>query len=78
MAVDIWSFGGDHGWKLGEYGDWCKYTNFELDTNAPLIFSVPGQKTREQASKALVEFIDIFPTLVGAEKLRPEIIRKNQ
>jgi len=32
---------GDHGWKLGEYSAWCKHTNFELDTHAPVVLSVP-------------------------------------
>lgn len=59
----------DHGWKLGEYGAWCKHTNFELDTRVPLIIS--RQTTHEQRivnvrSQALVENIDIFPTLAEA------------
>lgn len=53
---------GDHGWKLGEYGDWCKHTNFELDTHVPLIYSGPGVP-KGKRSMALVEYIDIFPTL---------------
>ena len=32
---------GDHGWKLGEYGNWCKHSNMELDTRAPLFISAP-------------------------------------
>ena len=28
--VVLW---GDHGWKLGEHGGWCKHTNFELDAH---------------------------------------------
>ena len=59
-VVVLW---GDHGWKLGEYGCWCKHTNFEYDTNAPLIISAPGQRTRGGRTDALVEFIDIYPTL---------------
>jgi arylsulfatase A-like enzyme len=54
---------GDHGWKLGEHGGWCKHTNFELDTRAPLIVSVPGMKAAGQRCQALVEFVDIYPTL---------------
>lgn len=55
-------FWGDHGWKLGEYGDWCKHTNFELDTHVPLIFSGSGIPNGTR-SQALVEYIDIYPTL---------------
>lgn len=56
-------FWGDHGWKLGEHGGWCKHTNFELDTHAPMIVSSPGQKTAGRPTNALVEFVDIYPTL---------------
>lgn len=59
-VVCLW---GDHGWKLGEHGGWCKHTNFENDANAPLIISVPGQKTAGQPTKALVDFVDIYPSL---------------
>jgi len=59
--VMLW---GDHGWKLGDYGDWCKHSNFELDTRAPLIVSAPGMKARGQSTPALVEFVDMYPTLV--------------
>ncbi|HBC89484.1 MAG TPA: iduronate sulfatase [Lentisphaeria bacterium] len=58
--VILW---GDHGWKLGEHGEWCKHTNFENDTNAPLIMSIPGMGNANKRSDALVEFVDIYPTL---------------
>lgn len=58
--VVLW---GDHGWKLGEYGDWCKHTNFEIDTRAPLIIADPKSKMKNKTTKALVEFVDIYPTL---------------
>jgi len=58
--VVLW---GDHGWKLGEHGAWCKHTNFELDTRAPLIVRAPGMRARGQRTKALTEFVDIYPTL---------------
>ncbi len=54
---------GDHGWKVGEYGDWCKHTNFEIDTHAPLMVSVPGITDKGKISAALIEFVDIYPTL---------------
>lgn len=58
--VVLW---GDHGWKLGEHDAWCKHTNTENDTNAPLLLSVPGMKHAGAKSKGLVEFVDIYPTL---------------
>ena len=58
--VVLW---GDHGWKLGESGQWCKHTNFELDTQAPLIIRAPKLCTAGSCSR-IVEFVDIYPTLV--------------
>ena len=55
---------GDHGYHLGEHNLWCKTTNFELDTHVPLILSAPNKKQRGQKTDALVELIDIYPTLV--------------
>ena len=59
-------FMSDHGWKLGELGAWCKHSNFELDVNVPLIISrETGLKNRitNAKSNALVENLDLFPTL---------------
>ncbi|WP_395737857.1 sulfatase-like hydrolase/transferase [Prosthecobacter sp.] len=53
---------GDHGYHLGENNVFTKMTNFELCTRAPLIVSAPGHKPG-QRTKALVEFVDIYPTL---------------
>jgi iduronate 2-sulfatase len=58
--VVLW---GDHGWKLGEHNAWCKHTNFENDAHAPLIIRAPGQKSPGGKTRALVEFVDIYPTL---------------
>lgn len=55
---------GDHGWHLGDHGLWGKETNFERATRAPLIVSIPGQTTAGRKTDALVEFVDIYPTLV--------------
>jgi len=59
-VIVLW---GDHGWKLGEHGEWCKHSNVENDTNAPLLLSAPGMKAAGKHSRALVEFVDIYPTL---------------
>lgn len=61
--VILW---GDHGWQLGEHSYWCKHTNYDVATRVPLIISVPGQKAVGSPSNALVEFVDIFPTLTEA------------
>ena len=54
---------GDHGWQLGEHNHWCKETNFEDATRVPFILRVPGVTDGGIRTKALVELIDIFPTL---------------
>lgn len=59
-VVILW---GDHGWKLGEHGAWCKHSNVRNDTNAPIILAAPGQKSPGGKTRAAVEFVDIYPTL---------------
>jgi len=53
---------GDHGWHLGDHALWCKHSNFEQATHAPLIFSAPDTKKGIKNSSP-VEFVDIYPTL---------------
>ncbi len=60
-------FMSDHGYKIGEYGAWCKHSNVEIDVRVPLIISrETNYKKRKtgKTSNALVENVDIFPTLV--------------
>lgn len=58
--VVVWS---DHGYHLGENGLWTKMSNFEQGTHVPLIFRVPGRGSPGSRSRALVELVDIYPTL---------------
>lgn len=60
---------GDHGYSLGEADHWCKDTNFELDTHVPLIIRAPGIKPG--ATEALVEYVDLYPTLAALADLKP-------
>lgn len=59
-VVVVW---GDHGYKLGEYGQFNKHSNFEIDTRIPLLIRTPGMDTGGQKSTAFVETVDIYPTL---------------
>ena len=59
--VAFWS---DHGYHLGEHnGIWQKRCLFEESASAPLIIYAPKQKGNGTASKQIVEFVDIYPTI---------------
>ncbi|NOZ57211.1 MAG: sulfatase-like hydrolase/transferase [Calditrichaeota bacterium] len=58
-VIVLW---GDHGWHLGDHLMWCKHTNFEQATRAPLIIAAPGFP-KGQVAHTMSEFVDIFPTL---------------
>jgi iduronate 2-sulfatase len=62
---------GDHGWSLGEHGLWAKHSPFDHATKTPLIVRLPSQKENPAATGAahgLVEFVDIFPTILELTK----------
>lgn len=52
---------GDHGWHLGDHGMWCKHTNYEQAARIPLLIAAPG--IAPARTSALVETVDIYPTL---------------
>ncbi len=58
-------FWGDHGYHLGEHGLWAKTSNFELDAHVPLILTPPMAKHAGASTDALVEMIDLFPTITA-------------
>ncbi|WP_199773853.1 sulfatase [Stieleria maiorica] len=57
--VALW---GDHGWHLGDHGMWCKHTNYEQAARIPIIVAAP-QGGRGVASEALIETVDLYPTV---------------
>jgi iduronate 2-sulfatase len=66
--VVLW---GDHGWSLGEKDRWCKGTNFERDTRVPFMIRAPGMAKPGESTQALVEYVDIYPTLASLAGLSP-------
>lgn len=68
--VILW---GDHGWHLGDHGIWGKHTPFERSLNSPLIVRVPGVTRAGASTEALVETVDLLPTLV--DLCEPEMTR---
>ena len=58
--VMLW---GDHGWHLGDHGMWTKHTNYEQAVRIPLLVIAPGVTSPGTRSAALVETVDVFPTL---------------
>jgi uncharacterized sulfatase len=59
----------DHGYHLGERGWWNKNTLFELSARAPLIVVTPETKKKDVSCAQIVEFVDVYPTLVDLHGL---------
>jgi arylsulfatase A-like enzyme len=61
---------GDHGYHLGEHEWWNKVTVYELGARSPMIAWVPGAKGMGQPTNAIIEFLDIYPTLADYAGLK--------
>ncbi len=61
----------DHGYHVGERGQWMKQTLFERSARAPMILAGPGVTARNGSSARIVEFLDIYPTLADLARLPP-------
>jgi arylsulfatase A-like enzyme len=71
--IMIW---GDHGFSLGEHNLWCKHSTFNVSTQTPLLVRDPDVAHSGQRSAALVELVDMYPTLldlVGLKQPEPTI-----
>jgi arylsulfatase A-like enzyme len=60
-VIVFWS---DHGYYMGEHTWWgAKHNNYEGAARNCLLIAVPGQATAGQATEALVQSVDLAPTL---------------
>ncbi len=55
---------GDHGWHLGDHGQWSKHSNYEQATRIPLIVCGPGLPSGQETMR-MTESVDIYPTLAN-------------
>jgi uncharacterized sulfatase len=66
-TVFFWS---DHGYQLGEHGQWMKQTVFEASARTPLLIGGAGVKARGKACPRTVEFLDLYPTAAALAGLK--------
>jgi uncharacterized sulfatase len=59
-TVVFWS---DHGYQLGEHGQWMKQTLLEPSARVPLLIGGAGVPSRGRSCARTVEFLDLYPTL---------------
>lgn len=55
-------FVSDHGFNVGQHGQWTSQSLFENAARVPLLISVPGG-LKGKASSRIVELLDVYPTL---------------
>ncbi|MEL6108483.1 MAG: sulfatase-like hydrolase/transferase, partial [Planctomycetota bacterium] len=56
-------FTSDHGYHLGDHFLWGKVTLFDIGAKVPFVVRAPGLAKAGATSDAMVELVDIFPTL---------------
>jgi arylsulfatase A-like enzyme len=54
----------DHGYLLGQHGRFEKHCSYEEAIRPPLLMRCPGVTHAGAATSALVEFVDVFPTVL--------------
>ncbi len=64
-------FMSDHGYNLGEHGQWMKQMLFEESARNPLILAGPGVRARGKGSPRTVEYLDLYPTMAALTGLTP-------
>ena len=60
----------DHGWALGEHGQWQKFNNWEVGVRVPLIIRAPWLHSPPARTNTLVELVDVFPTMADLAGLK--------
>jgi uncharacterized sulfatase len=66
--VVVWS---DHGWCLGEHGQWQKQLLFEESARVVCMVRWPGAKGNGQSCFRPVELLDLYPTLADLCGMTP-------
>ncbi len=59
-------YNGDHGYLLGQHGRFEKHCCYEPAVRAPLLMRLPARIEAKRSTAALVELIDIVPTVLQA------------
>jgi uncharacterized sulfatase len=60
--IVFWS---DHGFLLGEHGQWQKQLLFRPAPNTPMIICDPSARGNGTASDRMVELLDVYPTIAN-------------